>query len=310
MQESEMNPYEADPDKIPSRDRYADVPFYGRYCPKPDDFHPDPPKPTKAGDATEYSPASAEPDFIEYWTSVVLTLCTPAVRIYENPDGGRDVFALGRIVVKSSHLQETLQGRRSTRDYSLADANEVAATALARKFLKDVKVPLIHFAGKIKGHPVFIQERIPGVGLNIAWQYISQSQKQDFKDQARQILRQLSQAKPPPEQDCPSYVIPDSDPVQHRGIQILEKNMLFSEDDQDGVFCLVHNDFTQSNTIVNDDKIVGLVDWEMAGFFGLKRAGQVHVDIRTPKRENFSALSLPEEFLQDILFWNDLYEFP
>lgn len=69
----------------------------------------------------------------------------------------------------------------------------------------------------------------------------------------------------------------------------------------------MHNDFTLSNCIVDKDKIVALVDWEMAGFFGWKTAGEIHVKIRTPKRENFAKLNLPEDFLQDILFWNNLY---
>ena len=37
-----MNPYVSDPDQIPATDQYADVPFYGRYLPRPDDFHVDP----------------------------------------------------------------------------------------------------------------------------------------------------------------------------------------------------------------------------------------------------------------------------
>jgi hypothetical protein len=59
--------------------------------------------------------------------------------------------------------------------------------------------------------------------------------------------------------------------------------------------------------IVDDGKIVGLVDWEMAGFFGWKTAGKVHIQIRSPRRENYAALNLPEAFMSDILFWNDLY---
>lgn len=80
---AEMDPYEADPDKIPSEDRYADVPFYGRYCPRLNDFRPDP---------KHFKCTSA--DSLKYGASV-LTLCDPSVRIYENEDGGRDVFALG-----------------------------------------------------------------------------------------------------------------------------------------------------------------------------------------------------------------------
>ena len=70
----------------------------------------------------------------------------------------------------------------------------------------------------------------------------------------------------------------------------------------------MHNDLTLSNIIVDHDKIVAVVDWEMAGYFGWKVAGEVHVQIRTPKRENFAQLDLPEELLADVLYWNDLFD--
>jgi aminoglycoside phosphotransferase len=155
---------------------------------------------------------------------------------------------------------------------------------------------------------VLVQERISGVGLNIAWQYISQSQKNSFKQQVRSILQKLCTATPPVEVSQRSYVVPDPDPVEHRGIQELERDIIFAKDNKDPDFSFVHNDVSLSNCIVDNDRIVGLVDWEMAGFFGWKTAASVHVQIRTPKRENYAALNLSQELLDDILFWNDLYE--
>lgn len=70
----------------------------------------------------------------------------------------------------------------------------------------------------------------------------------------------------------------------------------------------MHNDLTESNCIVNDGRIVGLIDWEMAGFFGWKAAGEVHRRIRTPQREHFVDANLSEEKLQDMMFWKDLYD--
>ena len=118
----------------------------------------------------------------------------------------------------------------TSRDYSYADANEVKATERARTLLGDIKVPTIYFASKIHGRYVLVQERIPGVGLNIAWQYISTEQKQNFKDQAREILRKLSKAEPPDSSTTRSYIVEDPDPKTHRGIQELEYNFIFSED--------------------------------------------------------------------------------
>ena len=97
-------------------------------------------------------------------------------------------------------------------------------------------------------------------------------------------------------------------PCSTRASREAEKAILFSDDAVDDDLSLMHNDFTQSNCIVRDDKIVGLVDWEMAGYFGWKTAGAVHVGIRSPRRANFASLDLAEDFLADILYWNDLYE--
>ena len=68
-----------------------------------------------------------------------------------------------------------------------------------------------------------------------------------------------------------------------------------------------HNDLQPSNIIVKDDKIVGIIDWEMAGFFG-ERAGEVHRTMRGPSRESVQHLGLSEEKILDVTFWNDLYE--
>lgn len=79
----------------------------------------------------------------------MLNRCTEANRIYENEDGGRDVFALGSVIIKSNHLKTILEGRKSHRDYSYADANEVQAIILAEKVLGGITVPQIYFAAKV-----------------------------------------------------------------------------------------------------------------------------------------------------------------
>lgn len=122
------------------------------------------------------------------------------------------------------------------------------------------------------------------------------------------MLQKLSTVKPPSEISRRTYIVPDPDPVQHRGIQEVEKDIIMVDNEEDTDLSFMHNDVSLSNCIVDNDKIVGLIDWEMAGFFGWKTAGSIHVRIRTPKRENFAALNLPEEMLRDILFWNDLYD--
>jgi aminoglycoside phosphotransferase len=124
------------------------------------------------------------------------------------------------------------------------------------------------------------------------------------------MLQELASLHSPAKISHRSYIVPDSgsDPVEHRGIQEIERDIIFAEDTQDPDLSFMHNDVSLSNCIVDNDEIVGLIDWEIAGFFGWRTAAKVHVQIRTPKRENFASLDLPEEMLKDILLWNDLYE--
>ena len=158
---------------------------------------------------------------------------------------------------------------------------------------------------QIHGRQVLVQERLPGVALCVAWPYLSQVQKQRFKEQARGILRQLHTIKP--NTSSRSHVVKDPNILSNGRLNPLESEILFSENtDPDTSF--MYNDLAQSNCIVDDGKIVGLIDWEMAGFVGWRTAGEVHKRIRSPQRENFANVALSEEELQDIMFWNDLYE--
>jgi hypothetical protein len=127
-----MNPYATEPEHIPPTDLYADIPLYGRYRPKPGDFRV---KPEHIG--------SQSSDATQYWESVV-SLCDESTRIYPADEGGRDVFALGSVIVKSGHLHDTPEI-----DYSFADANEVEAISIAQNVLGNIRVPEIYFAGKV-----------------------------------------------------------------------------------------------------------------------------------------------------------------
>jgi len=152
------------------------------------------------------------------------------------------------------------------------------------------------------GIDVIMQSRIEGVALAVAWPYLTLTQKNSFKNQARQIVQMFRTLKGPPQ-----YVVVDNDPVVNKGITQQEADILFPPTPSDLELGFSHNDLQPSNIIVKDDKIVGIIDWEMAGFFG-ERAGQVHQQLRTPARENYLRLGLSEERLGDLTFWNDLYK--
>ncbi|KFY81960.1 hypothetical protein V500_10938 [Pseudogymnoascus sp. VKM F-4518 (FW-2643)] len=291
-----MNPYVTNPGDIPATDMYADLPLYGRYFPRQDDFQVD------LQHVNSLSTAS-----LQYWASVV-ELCNESVRIYPADEGGRDVFALGSVIVKSSHLHDLGNGQIKEIDFSYADANEVQAIAIAKSILKDIRVPDIFFAGKVNGRQVLVQERLPGVGLNVAWQYLSQGQREAFKRQSREILRQLHAVKPTDGRQTRSLVVQDPNILSNGRILAVEGDILFSNTNIDPDLAFMHNDFNESNLIVENDRIVGVIDWEMAGFFGWKTAGEVHRRFRTPQREQFVNANLSEARLQEIMSWNDLYD--
>ncbi|KAI9782685.1 MAG: hypothetical protein M1839_004672 [Geoglossum umbratile] len=201
---------------------------------------------------------SQSANFLQYWASVV-DLCNESVRIYPADEGGRDVFALGSVIIKSSQLHKTRDGRHTEIDYLYADANEVQAVAIAKNVLRDVRVPEIYFAGKvlalsdssamslsltplqINDRQVLVQERIPGVGLNVEWPYLSQGQKESFKQQAREILRQLHTIKPTDGRRARCHVVQDPNVLTNGRIRPLEGDILFSDTNIDPDMSFTHN---------------------------------------------------------------------
>lgn len=91
----------------------------------------------------------------------------------------------------------------------------------------------------------------------------------------------------------------------NKQIQQDEADLLFSGGDLPLGFA--HNDLQPSNIIVKDSRIVGIVDWEMSGFFG-DRAIAVHRQIRCPGKSAYKHASLSEEKLNDLTFWHDLFD--
>ncbi|KAI0107552.1 hypothetical protein GGR51DRAFT_516033 [Nemania sp. FL0031] len=82
------------------------------------------------------------------------------------------------------------------------------------------------------------------------------------------MLWKLHTTTPPNEITRWFCIVPDPEPGDHRGIQETEKYIIFAETENDADLSFMHNDVTQSSIVVETNKIVGLVDREMAGFFG------------------------------------------
>ncbi|KAI1136792.1 hypothetical protein F5Y05DRAFT_104355 [Hypoxylon sp. FL0543] len=265
-----MNPYETDHSKIPREDPYVGS-TYGRYKPSPGDFVPDPP-----------SGPSRDQDVIRYWERVIREKCTEANRMY-SVEGWRDVFGLGTVIVKSSHLS----AKPLDEDFATRDANHREATLTVGYFLarSNYQVPNVLFQGKINGRDVVVESRIPGVALNVAWPYLTEKQRAEFKAETRRLIKLLNLKTPPPYENrtVPCYALRTGDPVGIGLVSQEEYNILFyakapHEDVSEIGF--QHNDLDPSNIIVDDDKIVGLIDWETAGYFGIFRASIVHDKMR------------------------------
>lgn len=144
--------------------------------------------------------------------------------------------------------------------------------------------------------------------LGIAWSYLTQEQKSNFKGQAHAILWKLHSIQPP-RGSTRSFVVPDPDPVGNGRIREEEHSITFLEHEDDPDLGFMHNDATRSNLIVQDGRITAVIDWEMAGFFGWAAAAAVHTRVRRSiDKNNIEKLNWPAHVVKDFLFWDDVYE--
>lgn len=399
-----INPYETDLSRVPADDPFRDLPHYGRYAPSPTDFQPD------AAHIMSQTPAS-----IRYWEDVLTTRCNADTLMLSPVDAssddaaaassavaalGRWIFAVGGCIVKTNHLAPLSRKRR---DYSLVDANEVAAIALVRAAVVDagkaegVRVPRVYFAGKLLGGDVLVQERLPGVSLEVAWGYLDGAAKRALRRQARRFAKTLAECvvnddwrirgekgkkrsyvvdsysaiwaraltprerklmlpPPPPsvvqkpksfvgaragigwgnggaggkrkdsgfddeEEGVTSSNAPASRPRfgNRKGGNVFfddeddDKEHHYSLDSPDSDFRFAHNDLSTSNIIVDridgQDRIVGVVDWEHAGWIGWRTTAAVHRELRAPLPEMYDKSEFEsEEEWNDFFMWKGLYD--
>lgn len=354
------SPYETDPTLLPSSDPYRDMPHYGRYAPSATDFRPDP-----AHICSTSAPALA------YWEAVLQRHCNEETLMLSPVDDdaasalGRWIFAVGRVVIKTNHLAPP--GRRR-RDYGGVDRNEVEAIRLVRERVKGggIRVPEVFFQGKLLGGDVLVQERLPGVSLEVAWPYLSRGRKEAFMREARAFLVALLDVGVSPK-GRRSYVVDDYNAIWARALTPRERKLMlppppapggggrvgigwqqqqqqqkrkdsavdasprfrkgstsgvfddasssdneaaaYSLDNPDNDTRFTHNDMSTGNIIIDEDRIVGVVDWEHAGWIGWRTAKMLHREVRAPlpemfEREDFGS----EEEWVDAFLWKGLYD--
>ncbi|GMG09752.1 unnamed protein product [Aspergillus oryzae] len=282
-----ISPYETNPDNIPQDDPFLkQSPHYGRYAPRDDDFKP------------RYDHWwQSDPDAISHWENIVKENLSPENSL--NLQEGRQAYSVGSVIIRvdKDDVVDTTAER-----YSCANANELSAARKAEDALKalDITVPVIHFCGTVDGNNVTVESRIPGVSLEVAWRYLSTEQINKFKQECRQILEHMASIDPAP--NSPSYVCSGLNSQLPPEIQEMEKDVLFQEKMEDEILCLVHNNMTPSNIIVNDDRVVGIIGWRHSGYFGFRRANTIHRRFRMPTWSSLEAAG------GNVEAWADIYE--
>ncbi|KAJ5326902.1 uncharacterized protein N7506_010004 [Penicillium brevicompactum] len=256
-----IDPYEADPDKIPADDPFVSRSSqYGRYAPRADDFTP-----------RFMNWYHADPAINGYWEKVATEYCTPQHSI--NVDGPREVFVAGSIIIR---VDRGLAEGTAFAKYSFANANELLASQKAEDSLRDigVTVPVIYFCGTIEGRNVTIESRIAGVSLEVAWKYLNTEQIDSLKNQCRQIVQRLESIDSPA--DEPTYVSRGLNALTPPSVETSERDILFADKSKEEGLCFTHNDLVQSNIIIQNGRVVGIAGWRQCGYFGNTRAEKVH----------------------------------
>lgn len=262
------NPYETNPDLVPKDDPYfTRSAHYGRYGPRDDDFKP-------AYDHWHQS----EPEAVSYWEGIVEKFCTEENSL--KVPGPREAFAAGSVVIRVD--LGNAEGAAPER-YSYINANELSSARKAEDVLKEigVAVPVILFCGTIRGKNVTVETRIPGVSLEVAWRYLTGVQVNALKQQCRRLIQHLGAVESA--SHGPSYVCSGLNSQQQPDVQKREAEILFEEKSEQENLCLVHNDMVRPNIVVRDNRVVGILGWRNSGFFGYRRAGAVHQELRIPE---------------------------
>jgi aminoglycoside phosphotransferase (APT) family kinase protein len=177
-----------------------------------------------------------------------------------------------------------------------------AATMMFVKNYTNIPVPKVLSAFIRDGAAYIVMEKIPGQELAKAWHRLSDQARASLLGQLREHLDQLralppptefsvgsciggslqdfrQSCRPPPVQFGPFRTIQDFHSWLRNGLkqgeatgmepaELDKLNEMIAK--QDGPWpppVFTHGDLNPSNILVRDDKIVGIIDWEMAGWY-------------------------------------------
>lgn len=177
-----------------------------------------------------------------------------------------------------------------------------AATMMYVADKTNIPVPKVLSAFVRKGAVYIVMERIQGQVFDIAWRHASEQARASLLEQLRALVDEL-RALPPPADfvigSCTGGALQDfrqrraKPPVQFGPFQTIPKfhswlrnglkqgepvnveeeelddfkEMLVRQDSPWPPSVFTHGDLNPTNIIVRDNKIVGIIDWEMSGWY-------------------------------------------
>lgn len=230
-----------------------------------------------------------------YWRLLTITLLRfhTASRTIRSYLPGRQRAQVGHAYPLSRHMIVKTGG-----DVRLAEA-------ITMKFIsQNTKIPLpkVLSAFSRKGIVYIVMERMQGRPLAVAWRHMSEQTKLDMLDQLRLLIDELRALPPPADfavgsctgeslQDFRQSHVPP--PVRFGPFTTIHdfhswlrdglmqgqadtpdqgdtdaiNNMIAKQDGPWPSSVFTHGDLNPSNILVRDNKIVGIIDWEMSGWY-------------------------------------------
>lgn len=156
------------------------------------------------------------------------------------------------------------------------------------------------------GNPVLVVERVEGVDLDLCWGFLSEAQKRGFKEQMRAFVREM--------RSIPEGLSRGLQGELERGGMLRcthdaeeYEKLMGAEAVRKGDWVFMHNDLNRGNIIVKDDRVVAVVDWELAGRFSFEGVRWVHEHLRPPRRREYDRDEMTAEEWDDLFSWEDLY---
>ena len=154
-----------------------------------------------------------------------------------------------------------------------------------------VPVPKVYCAFERRGVTYILMERIRGVSVGKIWSSISAEGRERLRSQLRAFLAELREIPPPQPGHVGdvNYSKLYDDRIAAGGLgpfttsrafhQFLRNDvvrpvkdpeldqLIINHEEQEYMSCFTHGDLSSSNILVRDGCVVGIIDWEMAGWY-------------------------------------------